>query len=207
MSLAVLLLFLLDDPLALHAELPDRPLEVGVVAELSIRYELGAGWTVPGNPLLPGGAPAAMIQLDAPPAVRFEGDEAETFQALLRNAFLDVPHERMITAEATTLRFEVLAELEPESAVELNLVLYAAPDAGKDRRPRLIRQRYRIPLRPGARARRIDVGAAAWGRHDVLALGDTAPGFELPTPFGEPLVLDELKGEGLVLLTTYRSCL
>jgi len=160
MVLALALLLLQPDAFSIHAELTSQSLSAGARGELSVSFELTEGWAAAPNPLLPDLAPAAMLQLLAPPGIELDGEPVVGLRALLRHGFLDLPHESLLERGTTTIGFRVVDPLPEDAVLAFNVLTYAAPEEGQDLRPRLIRRRYRLSLLPGARATLASDGAS-----------------------------------------------
>ncbi len=177
----------------------------GKSGSLQLALEWKPGWEFVRNPLLPSGVPKAIVQLDTLPEIHVLGEEAETLDELLRTSFLNKPHELLVSETPVEVPLRDLAPAE-RGGFEFHVVSYARPVPSSTSKPRLFRQRYHVSWHDAARAIQIDSLSNSWnaGR---LAIGDEASTFELPSASGDPVTLEDLLGQGPVVLTTYRSCL
>lgn len=187
-----------------RSELPVPGSETGT---LWASFELAAGWTTVPNPLLPPSSARAMLQIAVPPGVRLLGDHAESLPELLRSVFLDLPYERLLSPEPTSIEFRILDGLAEEAAFEFNVLAYVTSKSGDSALPRFLRKRYRLSLKPDAVPVEVSAATSTWGPGTALQLGEESPTFELPSADGTLRSLEEFLGAGPVVLATYRSCL
>ena len=195
------------DPLVVTASLSRAALLPGVEHHLVVSFRLAEEWSARGLPLIGSVAPQPLLQLDVPRGVELTGPRADTPDEILRAAYVDLPYERVLYEAQTRIEFRVTAELEPDTTIEFNVLLYVLPPG--EGRARAIRQRYRLPLEPGARAVRVPATASGWGRGSRLQLGDRLPDLRLPRVFGPECALAELTGgeKRSLVVMTYHSCL
>jgi hypothetical protein len=193
-----------DDPIHVQAALGPRT-EAGT-RELRIDFQLAEGWSVPRFAMLPPADPAALLQLDPPPALAPVGKRPANLGEHLQMLFLDAPEERLLEIGTSSILFDTLSRPGSEGALEFNVVLYAIPPGSEGpAAARLLRRRYRLSP-ASAELESIASQPSSWGTGGFLQLGQQAASFELPTPYGDFRLSDAL-GKGFTVVTTHRSCL
>lgn len=185
------------DVIAAELSLPSQ-LPVGQPARLEVRLEVADGWA-----LDQAGLPAAILQVHAPDAITLSG-EVLAGRALARNNFMHAPYERLAPDNAATIEFQLEREPAEGDRIALNVLAYAKRAEADG--VWFIRQRYELPLAPGARGRRVSADTSDWGRGDTLQLGDRFPALELPRIDGQgPVDLGARLGKQNIVISTYRA--
>ncbi len=177
----------------LAGAMPADPLEVGREYTIPLTFTVAEGWSVSDA-----GLPGAILQVDVPPGVELVEARAD---AKARKRFLQAPHERMLAEGGNELTFKLTGKLAADAALSFNVLGYCSDGS----RVRFLRQRYRVPLKPGAALAETNVNPSTWGTDQGLQLGDKLPAYELPQADGSVIKLADYIGKSNIVITTYRA--
>ncbi len=118
-------------------------------------------------------------------------------------SYLRMPYGRRVMTKETSIAFTLLAEPEPDDVLALNVITYLE-DELDPQGARFVRRRIELPLRGGAQAQGVSSEVSRWGQGETLAIGDTAPDFELPDLTNRKRKLSDRLGDQRVLILAYR---
>lgn len=177
----------------LAGSMPADPLEVGREYRIPLTFTVHDGWSVS-----EAGLPGAILQIDVPEGVELVEASSD---AKARKSFLEAPFERMLEAGENEIAFTLKAMPAEGAALSFNVLGYCS----QGEKTEFLRQRYRLPLRPGASLAKAEASPSTWGDGERLQLGDTLPGYELPQADGTVVKLADYVGKSNIVITTYRA--
>lgn len=186
------------DVVRVSAHIDADRLEVGQEYALVLDVRLKDGWSSSGS-----GVPNAILQIKVPRSVELVGKVLKTPKELGRNEYLRAPFERLIKDNPTRVMFKLLGKPRKKDGLRFNILAYVHHEGTDDYA--FIRRRYKIRLKPEARASRISPRRSDWGVGKELQLQDKAVSFKLPRADGTRLSLKKYLGKKNVVVTTYRA--
>ena len=202
MSIVVQLLALLtvlslpDDAFVASARIDADALQPGGSYEIVVDVHIANGVSTSDA-----GVPAPVLQIKAPTSARLVGAVLDTREELSRNEYLKAPFERL--AEEVPMRIPFELRVNPGADEHFSLNVLAFVRYGND--DYFVRRRLDLPLLPGASATLAEPTVSDWGDSSVLALGEPADPFRLPTADGTRVSLEQYQGKKNVVVTTYRA--
>jgi hypothetical protein len=157
------------------------------------------------DPRKPGELRRPLLQIQSPPSVELLGVAPANLVTPgdFQESYLRMPFGRRLLDKETEVAFRLIAEPQPGDVLGLNVVTYIESDTAED--ATFTRLRIDLPLTSGARGIGVTTSNSRWAGEDTLAIGDTAPGFELKDARSGRLVsLESVLGEKRALVMAYR---
>jgi hypothetical protein len=178
--------------------LPPGDLTTDTVITASVALELDGLTPLGGN------APTTLIQFDVPPSVQLEGRVIDDPRQLQRNEFVEEPYERQFDPAGGDVSFRLTATPAADERLGISVLLFLEDAAGERV---FVRRRVDVPL-TGAGVRLATSTPATdsgWGRNGTLEIGQRATAIDLSRADGTTLELDQMLGQGPIVITTYRA--
>ncbi len=179
------------NPVEVKISLPSTALSVGQHYEVIVEHALIDGYA---NENI-----APILQIDVPQSVTLDGEVLSSHKDLAKNEFLQAPFEVLLKDSSTTIGWTLTAP--PTGAFNFNVLAFVKGPEGS----RFVRQRFTLPLEPGATATVATTDSSAWGQDTTLQIGDKVPAVAVTTAKGEEINLGTWLGQRPIIVSTYRA--
>ena len=136
--------------------------------------------------------------------MHLEGRYLTTYRELAHNEFLEEPYERLVEPGDSSVQFTLTGTPDDDDVIAVNVIAYVT--SGTPEESYFVRRRVELPLIHSAAARSsVQASNSSWGKNGSIQLGDRAPTLSLPQADGTEVQIDDVRGDGNLIVTTYRA--